>query len=363
MFIWLLGVQVSPCTRKGMYKVPIMVYLDSDSIEAIAADHDGSVLVPEANDNSEEMLKRPNYKINNEKPKGSLNSLGNAAPAKTSEVNGTSNHNTALKKDGMAPHAIEDNMMSLPILDSKSIAEQFIGSIFNEVNTVLFPLSIQLQMIMQQPLDGNIDCTVRNPLYFYLKYLETKHKDSTPFSKMFVIYCDNYGTFLDLSRGIYHSQKGKDFCTNHLGFLYVNNDILREKIKRGLFSIISQSKITNGLSKMFYTKTCNYLHRCIDNSLIPVGSVVDFLRPIVHKGPQHLSYDMVPPEKHAAPYEPLLDAIGDDLTVGNSDWPYDMYDFDKKDVINTHDDNGYTNDYGVKSVYTYGSTDPTNSFM
>lgn len=359
--VWLFDVKASPCIRKGMYKIPIMVYLDPDSIEAISADHDGTALVPEAESNSQDPLRKWNYMKENEKPKGNLNLLGNANLENPTETkDGTYTSVTA--KSSEVSQAEENSMVDMPFLDSKSIAEQFIGSIFNEINNDLFSSSIQLQMIMQPPLDANMDCTLSNPLNSYLKYLETKHRDSTPFSKMFIIFCDNYSTFLDLNHGIYHSQKGKDFCTNHLGFLYVNNVILREKIKRGLFSTISQSKVMNNLSKTFFSKTCNYLHRCVDNRLSPVGSIVDFLRPIVHKGSKHIKYDMGPPENSAIPFESLLDELGGDFTNATYDGLSDLYDSDTNNFDTTYD-NGYDLNYNTDGVTDLNMAVPNDSFV
>lgn len=225
MLIFLCSlIKTQICSRKGMYKLPIMVYLDSDSIEAIAYDS-----------------------------------------------------NSKLQNENKDPYFIRDTQ-----IDSRTKTEQFLGSIFNEVNQILMPINVQLHMIVQQPLNTFINCSSFNPLYTSMKILEGKHKDSTPFSKMFIMFCDNYAPYLGLKSGIFFSQVGKDLCTNHLGFIYVNNDILREKIRTTLLSAVSQGMMKSELKNVFYTKTCHYVNKCVDNRVKPVGMMSDYVHFIDH---------------------------------------------------------------------------------
>ncbi|KRH93073.1 hypothetical protein M153_1576000413 [Pseudoloma neurophilia] len=316
-----------------MYKIPVMVYLDQNSIEAIALDHNGEKLLPESENykKDKQLLKKGNKNMlhSDQKPEKNEKISNNrtafirtsqtteaVTPSKYDQVENLQRNNNygnayEIKSDSNTSSGMsrpsdsntssginitnrlsdKERRVQLPILDYKSIAEQFIGSIFNDVNELLFPYAVQLQMVIQQPLYSRIDCSLANPLNNFLKFLENNHKDSTPYSKMFIIFCRNYRPYLELEKGTYISQKGKDFCINHLGFIFVNNLILREKIKRGLFSIISQSKINSNINKSFLNKICQYLNRCVDNKLEPVGMVTDFLKQIIHKGPSHMEYD------------------------------------------------------------------------
>lgn len=245
IFVFMLNVNTLTCTHKGMFRIPVMVYLDPDSILAIAMDE------------------------------------------------GAENEN--LPNEFHTEEASQREIMThSPFVDPKTKAEHFLGAIFNEVNDMLFQINVQLQLMLQHPLNLSIlQCDNMSPLTSFMKNIEVKHADRTPYNKMYIIFCDNYAPFLDMKQGQYQSERGKDSCTNHLAFMWVNNDILREKIKTGLLSMISQSLISHQIDRTFFAKICNYCKKCIENRLEPIGQTVDFLKMIVHETANDLMWEHV----------------------------------------------------------------------
>merc|ERR1711915_338208 len=292
VFYRIISLYATECTRSGMYNLPIMVYLDQDSIEAMAYD---SRVVPneyEAYGGLDDNLTYDSVETLDPFVRTPVLKTKNIYQSHVPESDLHKNDQYALRSDAV---------------DSKTKAEQFLGSIFNEVNQLLFHTGVQLQLVMQQPLNAPLNCASTNPLNSYIKKIEMKHRDATPFTKMFFVFCQNYAPFLETNHGVYQSKLGKDSCTNHIGFMYVNNDILRAKVKRALFSVVSQSKVSGHLNRAFITKTCNYVHRCIDNRLHPVGSKSDFLKTIVHDSPNDLMWDLPPKGLQADDIEVLND--------------------------------------------------------
>lgn len=195
----------SQCTREGMYKIPIMVYLDIDSIDAIA---------------------------------------------------------------------LESNMDAA--IDKHTQASNFLGEIFNEINDILLRYKIQVHMSLQPPINLNVflNCGHQSPINTFMKSIESKKKFKTAFNKLFIVFCDNFVSYLDMDKGIYNGYKN---CTTNSGIIYVNNVILKAKIQNVILGMIART-IVKTIDINFEKKACQYVAECIDGKIDAVGEYTSWLR-------------------------------------------------------------------------------------
>lgn len=179
---------------------------------------------------------------------------------------------TYLDTDTISAIAFESN---IPNVDEEEYATKFLGSIFNEVNKILIRYRVQLYMSMKMPINGDesLDCTLASPLITFMKNIESKKPEKSNYNKLYILYCDNFYSYLSLKHGVYHNY---DNCQTSIGIMYVNNIILRQKIIDALLEMVSRSKVRK-IDIPFEKNLCRYINECVDGQINAVGEYANFL--------------------------------------------------------------------------------------
>ncbi|ELA45902.1 hypothetical protein VCUG_02608 [Vavraia culicis subsp. floridensis] len=204
MFLF-VSMVLSQCNREGMYRLPILTYLDTDTVQAIAFESD-----------------------------------------------------------------------MIPAISAYTKASNFLGQVFNEVNAILIGYGVQLQLSLQSTINlaQFLDCGHPSPINTFMKSIDERKRFRTRYNKLFIIYCDNFYNYLDLNRGVYN---GNSECTTTSGIMYVNNVILREKIKDVLLGMVARTKVKR-IGTNFERNLCQYVNECVDGQVDPVGDFSNWLR-------------------------------------------------------------------------------------
>ncbi|ELQ74098.1 hypothetical protein THOM_2994 [Trachipleistophora hominis] len=160
-----------------------------------------------------------------------------------------------------------------PWMSEKEMVADFLNQTFQEVNSALIQYGVHLQLSLKDNIhhtNFSLPCGSISPISTFMKSknIDRRKSSDSEHIRLFIVYCDNFLGHLGLNEGIYTEYNG---CRIDGGIMYVNNDILKVKIKDVLFKIVTRSNITH-LGMDFERNLCQLVNECISGAIKPIGS-------------------------------------------------------------------------------------------